>query len=596
MVKIQQTWLPRLAQMRLFEIALRHFCVLGLRMVRCCEASGRVLRSVLIPIGLLWATTALLAQTSGVINYQGRVTIGPNLFNGTAQLKFALVNAGGTQIYWRNATVGANPPEPASAVSVTVTSGLYNVALGDTSLANMASIPTTVFASAVSETTSNPIFLRVWFNDGVNGSQRLVPDTRLTPVAFAMAASYAQTALTVPDGSISAAKLAPGTLPSGITAVSPTPDDPSLLGGGYQSFYTIPAPPWTSAITTTQPAARVRHQGVWTGREFFVWGGQSQGGAFLADGGLYDPVANVWTLILPNTEVAARQGHSLIWTGQRAIVWGGMTAATALNSGAEFDPATRFWPDTTSTTNAPAARANHAAVWTGSEMVIWGGKNIAGNFVNDVALYNPTSGTWNKPTTTGPSPEAVAGALGIWTGTEAVFIGGAGIAGKSVQSAFNPTTKVWRTLSVNAAPSARADHSVIWTGTRLLVWGGKGVSSSLADGASYDPVKDLWTPISVNNAPSARSGHSAIWTGREMLVLGGLTVTGQVASGFAYDPAADSWRVLSTAGSPSPRSGSVAVWTGTQALIFGGNTLNSVILAALQSLIPQPAWYFYRHP
>ncbi len=599
MAAAKQTWTVSIEPVSSHDIGAVSLCYLVWHLQGSMQRMHRLIHYFVIVLCVLTTIPASSAQTSGVINYQGRVMVGATLFTGTAQLKFALVNADGTKTYWNNAALGVGGSEPASAVSVAVTTGLYNVALGDASLPNMASIPSAVFADAVSQTATNPIFLRVWFNDGVNGSQLLVPDTRLTPVAFAMAASYAQTAqsaLSVPDGSISAAKLAPGILPSGITAVSPNPADKSLLDGGYQSFYEIPAPAWNSGSTAGQPAARVRHQGVWTGSELFVWGGQAQGPTLLDDGGLYDPVANSWKLVPANASINARQGHTLIWTGQRAIVWGGMSVATVLNTGGLFDPSTRSWTDKTSITNAPAARQNHVAVWTGEEMFIWGGKNQQGTNITNFALYNPKADTWRNPSTTGVKPAPAAGTLGVWTGTEVILLGGAGAVNADIRSAFNPNTLVWRNLSATAAPISRTDHSVVWTGDRMLVWGGKGTSGVLADGAVYDPKLDTWKPISTVNAPSARALHSAVWTGREMLILGGATPAGLLSSGFAYNPATDSWRPLTTAGTPTPRSGSVAVWTGAQTLIYGGNGQNSVILAALQSLIPQPAWYFYRHP
>jgi hypothetical protein len=53
--------------------------------------------------------------------------------------------------------------------------------------------------------------LRVWFNDGTHGWQRLSPDQRLVSVGYAMMAQNAvaaESAQTVPDGSITTAKLA----------------------------------------------------------------------------------------------------------------------------------------------------------------------------------------------------------------------------------------------------------------------------------------------------------------------------------------------------------------------------------------------------
>jgi hypothetical protein len=108
---------------------------------------------------------------------------------------FALVNGNGTVTYWSNNGSSAAGSQPTAAVSLPVTNGLYSVLLGDATLANMTVIPNSVF--------NNPdVRLRVWFNDGVAGFQQLTPDQRIA------AAGYAMMAATVPDGSISSAKIA----------------------------------------------------------------------------------------------------------------------------------------------------------------------------------------------------------------------------------------------------------------------------------------------------------------------------------------------------------------------------------------------------
>ena len=134
------------------------------------------------------------AQVPNLLNYQGRIAVGGAPFDGTGQFKFALVNADASQIYyWRNAVANTDG-EPSAYVSLSVSKGVYSVALGDTSMANMAELPANVFANS-------SVYLRVWFNDGVNGFQRLAPDQRITAVGYAMMAA------TVPDGAISTAKL-----------------------------------------------------------------------------------------------------------------------------------------------------------------------------------------------------------------------------------------------------------------------------------------------------------------------------------------------------------------------------------------------------
>lgn len=147
--------------------------------------------------GLL--ATVAHAQVPSMINYQGRVTVGGTNFNGSGQFKFALVNNSGATTFWSNNGTSVAGSEPSAAVALSVANGLYSVALGDATLPNMTAVPGTVFANT-------DVRLRVWFNDGVNGSQLLSPDQRITSVGYAMMAGN------VPDGAITATKLAPGVL------------------------------------------------------------------------------------------------------------------------------------------------------------------------------------------------------------------------------------------------------------------------------------------------------------------------------------------------------------------------------------------------
>lgn len=153
---------------------------------------------ILLLLGCFFLLAAALrAQVPPLIHYQGRVAVGAANFSGAGQFKVALVNGDGTQTFWSNDGTSAAGSEPASAVGITVTSGLYSVLLGDTSLANMSALPTAVFSNS-------DVRVRVWFNDGAHGAQRLVPDQRIAAVG------YATVAANVADGSITTAKFASG--------------------------------------------------------------------------------------------------------------------------------------------------------------------------------------------------------------------------------------------------------------------------------------------------------------------------------------------------------------------------------------------------
>jgi hypothetical protein len=138
--------------------------------------------SILLALTLLSVNSTLRAQ-GVVITYQGRVEDNGTSFNGTGQFKFALVASTNNSYtsYWSNDGTSTDGGEPAAAVAVPVTNGLFTVALGDTGIANMMSINPSVFAQA-------NLQLWIWFNDGINGWAALSPPQDLTPAPYAVVA------------------------------------------------------------------------------------------------------------------------------------------------------------------------------------------------------------------------------------------------------------------------------------------------------------------------------------------------------------------------------------------------------------------------
>jgi len=151
--------------------------------------------AVVIIAGILLSFTIVLAQMSQTaslsssatsspttISYQGRVWVNGQPYNGMGQFRFAIVNNAATLAYWSNDGTGlANPPfTPTASVTLSVSNGLFNVRLGDTTLAGMTR-PITQGIFLAPERS-----LRVWFNDGVNGFQRLTPDVVLAAVPYAL--------------------------------------------------------------------------------------------------------------------------------------------------------------------------------------------------------------------------------------------------------------------------------------------------------------------------------------------------------------------------------------------------------------------------
>jgi hypothetical protein len=564
--------------------------------------------------------TKARGQVPYLLNYQGRVLVGGNAFGGTGQFKFALVSGDGTQTYWRNSADNNSDGQPDISVAVVVNGGLFSVFLGDTNLSGMAALPVSVF-------TNGAVHLRIWFNDGTNGIRQLTPDQALTSTAYAMMTAN------VPDGSITPTKLAANTVSavtaavsarvdglttqvatlanqlssisnqsngstmSGATAVSMDPRDASLQGLGFQLFTTIAAPGWMTSAALDAPSAAAGQAGVWTGQALLVWGGSLGEGIDSGSGAGYRPDLDVWQTMAATNAPTARNQHTAIWSGQEMIVWGGASAGSYVNMGGRFNPSNQVWT-TLSTNNAPTGRVGHVAGWTGSRMVVWGGRNNLG-LLGDGAWYDPVADQWTALAfANAPGPRF--GATVISTGNRLVVWGGQdqlGALNTGAQLVFgsNGVPTAWVPVTTSNAPAGRSGHSAIWTGQKMLVWGGQGGGNFLADGAAYDPVADAWSPIPVNNGPTARSAHTALWTGQEMLVFGGEAYSGTLADGAAYDPGTGKWRALGGTGNPQARSSATAAWTGSVLLVFGG-LASGVPVPSLQSLNPQPTWYFYRKP
>lgn len=171
---------------------------------------------------LLLCALPLAAQVPQALNYQGRVAVNGAAFTGTGQFLFALVDGEGT-VHWNSHATATTP--------VSVANGLYSVRLGDTTLPNMAAVPSAIFSNA-------DLRLRVLFNDGVNGLQILTPDQRLAPVGYAHRAATAD--------SVPATAIAPG-------SIQPSHLAQSLQTGTAAGLASIPAAGGVLNVTFPQP-------------------------------------------------------------------------------------------------------------------------------------------------------------------------------------------------------------------------------------------------------------------------------------------------------------------------------------------------------
>jgi hypothetical protein len=123
------------------------------------------------------------AAAPTLISYQGIVEVDDQPYQGTGYFKFAIVDTAtgdGTANHWAND--GTATGEPVGGVSLSVSDGLFNVLLGDTSLPGMTQ-PLNATAFVATNT-----YLRVWFSPsgGAGSYEALEPNQRIASVAYAL--------------------------------------------------------------------------------------------------------------------------------------------------------------------------------------------------------------------------------------------------------------------------------------------------------------------------------------------------------------------------------------------------------------------------
>ncbi|MEO8350688.1 MAG: kelch repeat-containing protein [Chthoniobacteraceae bacterium] len=547
----------------------------------------------------LIAFTSLHAQVPQLINYQGRVAVAGVNFDGSGQFKFALVNASGSTTFWSNDGTSSAGSRPTNAVALTVSKGLYSVLLGDAALVNMTAIPASVF-------NNSDVRLRVWFNDGTNGSQLLTPDQRIAAVGYAiMAGNVSDGAITTSKiaagavtstqlaagsvgatqlgtGAVGASQLAPGAavanlnaggqsgVASGGVVLSTNANATALVNAGYVKLTGIETAERYQPLHNAPPPDRYTHTAVWTGSEMIVWGGVNSNGTYLNDGARYNPAFDLWTPISTKNAPSERAGHSGVSVAGIMIVWGGTNATTPFADGGYYNPASDEWTPIPVTAQSPSARAYHTAVVSSAnEVIIWGGLGAGNVPVNTGGRLYFTQ--WQGATSTTNAPAARYVHRAVWTGTEMIVWGGA-LNGSSFYNDgahYNPTNNTWTAMS--ASPLAtRYAHVMVWTGTRVLIWGGLG-STYYDNGASYEPTAKAWILLNSANAPSPRFYSTAVWTGSDMIVFGGQgSANTPLNDGASYSTTTNSWTPLPVANSPTGRYVHTSVWTGSEMIVWGG--------------------------
>ncbi len=202
-------------------------------------------------------------------------------------------------------------------------------------------------------------------------------------------------------------------------------------------------------------------------------------------------------------------------------------------------------------------------VWTGTEAVMVGGQTVDGATRDGVVAYDPSLQTWRVLST---DAVPVSEPFVVWTGTDILAVG-TDENGDAVPALFDPVTGSWTVRTVAPMPIvAGPDTTAVWTGSELLVL----VRPGLA--VAYGPADDFWRAMPPPPL-TAFEGAASVWTGTDWIVWGGTDGTAEYADGAAYSVADDSWQPLPAAPIGARRfHPNGAVWTGSEMMLTAGST------------------------
>ncbi|OYW69819.1 MAG: hypothetical protein B7Z21_00615, partial [Verrucomicrobiales bacterium 32-60-5] len=546
--------------------------------------------------------TMLHAQVPQLIGYQGRLAVGTTNFNGSGQFKFALVNTDGSTTYWSNDGSSSEGGEPAAAVTLNVTQGLYSVLLGDTVLANMSGIPAGVFSNA-------DVRLRVWFNDGVNGFQMLTPDQRIAAVGYALMAAGVELPATT--------SATDGVILQGGSPLLHTFGSTSLFAGAGSGNFTQTGYANVAFGSNTLTAVTTGHKNTAIGSGalaandagiqntavgYVVLTANTSGTKNTASGtyslssnttGNNNTASGLQNNLASNNTAAGYQALIATTTGNSNTAFGWQSLSGNTTGGSNIALGNRAGQNLTTGSNnidighsGVAGESNTIRIGDGTTQtdtyltgVVHGnGSGLTGITATSLAAGSVTSAQLASGAVGSAQLASGAVATSLAADNQSAVVSGGVVMSADASSASLlaagysklgqasvAVAESWASMQTAGAPTGRAYHCAVWSGTELILWGGKNGSGVLNTGGRYNPTTNSWIAISTTNAPVARYKQRAVWTGTEMIVWGGNDgVSIHYNTGGRYNPTTDTWTATATLNAPSARTQNTAVWTGTE--------------------------------
>lgn len=254
------------------------------------------------------------------------------------------------------------------------------------------------------------------------------------------------------------------------------------------------------------------------------------------------------------------------------VVWN--SSATQQITGADGLPSTTASVSTLGDTGPWKAIPGFAkpvsgatVVWTGTEAMMIGGTFADGSW-SGINAYNPTTETWRVVAQTPFGAIGGDNPIAFWSGKALVLIDTADLRVPTYDPGGDELVDELKIFSLGSETEI-IDATVlwVWTGTELLVWPKAVGDLPAPEPTAFDPITATWRTLAESPLES-RADAASVWTGTEWIIWGGSRGSNYFNDGAAYNPATDTWRLLPE--SPLSARRAPAVWTGSEMIVVAG--------------------------
>jgi hypothetical protein len=320
------------------------------------------------------------------------------------------------------------------------------------------------------------------------------------------------------------------------------------------SITSCPASAWVPGIpTSATQGTDVRALAVMPDGDLIVAGAFSTIGGVAANRiARYNPTTRVWSALgagLGNApyKVAVLPDGDVIAAGPFT-----QAGDIAVNHIARFNPATGVWSALGAGTTRPIGGGYPTAlgVLPGGDLLVGGAFATAGDVPADnIARYNPTTGTWSA---LGLGTNSLVTVFAVLPEGDVIVGGGfttaGGVAANNI-ARYNPVTGAWSALGSGTNTSMSAIE--VLPGGDLIVAGAFTMAGGVAANhiARYNLASGVWSALGSGTRDTRNSGSVsalAVLPGGDVIVGGSFTMAGDVwASRIArYNPSTGLWSAL----------------------------------------------------